>query len=50
LGIVLLAQGKLDEAIDYFRWALQVHPDYPEARENLNIALKLQSKINGAIE
>ena len=50
LGIVLCAQGKLDEAIDYFRRALQVEPDYAEAHKNLNIALKLQSKTNGAIE
>lgn len=38
-GNLLLAQGKLDEAVTEYRRALALHPDFAEAHNNLGIAL-----------
>ena len=35
LGNALVKQGKLDEVIAQFQRALEVHPDFPDARSNL---------------
>jgi tetratricopeptide (TPR) repeat protein len=42
LGIVLQQQGKIDEAIDQYRQALQIDPDYGKARQLLQAALEKQ--------
>ena len=39
IGVILVKQGQLAEAIAHFQQALQSHPDDPEARLNLGIAL-----------
>ena len=38
LGVLLLEQGKLDEAIACYRRALMVQPDFGPARTNLGLA------------
>lgn len=43
LGIALASQGKIDEAIDQFRAALKINPNGLQARENLELALRLKS-------
>jgi tetratricopeptide (TPR) repeat protein len=47
-----LAIGKYDEAIQNYKEALRLQPDSPEARQNLEVALKLkeQVKINKGIK
>jgi tetratricopeptide (TPR) repeat protein len=49
LGLELQSQGKLDEAVNQYRRALQVKPNYVEAHNNLGIALQLQGKPDEAI-
>ncbi len=39
IGVILVKKGQLEEAIAHFQRALQSHPDDPEARDNLGIAL-----------
>jgi tetratricopeptide (TPR) repeat protein len=39
LGVILVRKGQLDEAIALFQKALQDHPDDPETRNNLAVAL-----------
>ncbi|MEW6778018.1 MAG: tetratricopeptide repeat protein, partial [Bdellovibrionota bacterium] len=39
LGAILFAEGNPVEAIDHFRWAIDLYPDSPEAHENLGLAL-----------
>ena len=39
LGVILVRKGQLDEAIAHFQKALQDHPDDPETRNNLAVAL-----------
>jgi len=39
LGIALGMSGRLDEAINQFREALRVKPDFADARRNLEMAL-----------
>jgi len=39
LGILLQNQGKLDQAIESYKKALQINPKFQKARENLNAAL-----------
>jgi Tfp pilus assembly protein PilF len=43
-GAMLGRQGKFDEAADYFNRAIQIDPDYTEARNNLNLALAKKQK------
>lgn len=50
LGSVLVAQSKYDEAIEYYKKALQIRPEYMEAYNNLGVALSEQGKIDEAIE
>jgi tetratricopeptide (TPR) repeat protein len=49
LGMILVAQGKLSEAIDNFREALKLKPDYADAHLNLGVALENQGKHDEAI-
>jgi len=46
---MLLAEGKLDDAISHYRQALQSNPKHPEAHNNLASALAKQGKIEEAI-
>jgi Flp pilus assembly protein TadD len=39
LGILLARSGRLDEAIEQFRQALEIEPGSAEVRRNLDIAL-----------
>lgn len=50
LGAVLCRQGKFDEAADYFNRAIQIDPDYKEARDNLNLALAEKQKTQSKSE
>ena len=43
-------QGKLDEAISYFRRALQTKPEDTEVHCNLGYALELQGRLEEAIK
>jgi len=44
LGIVLARRGQFDEAIAHFRKALEITPDYAEARNNLDLALRMRGQ------
>jgi tetratricopeptide (TPR) repeat protein len=39
LGMLLQKQGNLDEAIESYKKALQIDPNFQKARENLDTAL-----------
>jgi protein O-mannosyl-transferase len=39
LGLALFAKGQKEEAIAHFRTAVEISPDYAEARNNLGLAL-----------
>jgi tetratricopeptide (TPR) repeat protein len=45
----LKEQGKLDEAVACYRRALELKPDYNEARNNLAVALKEQGKLDESL-
>ena len=49
LGIVLLQQGKLDNAIAHYRSALQMQPDSWDAEYNLGTALVAKGQVDEAI-
>lgn len=49
-GLMLEAEGKLDEAISLYRQALQLAPDSAKSHNNLGVALQKQGKINEAID
>jgi len=42
LGIALAGRGQLDAAIAYFQKALEIKPDYADARNNLDLARRLR--------
>jgi tetratricopeptide (TPR) repeat protein len=48
LGVALIRQGKVDEAIRSFSGALQIRPDYAEASHNLKTALQIASELDSA--
>jgi tetratricopeptide (TPR) repeat protein len=49
LGIVLSEQGETDQAIDHYRHAIALRPDYAEAHYNLGRLLAEQGQFNDAI-
>ena len=50
LGVALVAQGKLPEAIQHYERAIQIRPYYARAHNNLGIALAAQGKLPEAIQ
>ena len=50
LGIVLINQGRLDDAIRHFSEALRMNPGNAGTLNNLGMALRNQGKINEAIK
>ena len=50
LGSLLAKEGKLDQAINYYRKALQIEPRFPEAQFCLANALDQQGQLDEAIE
>ena len=49
LGIVLSEQGETDQAIDHYRRAVALRPDYAEAHYNLGRLLVEQGQLDDAI-
>jgi len=49
LGIVLSAQGEADQAIDHYKRAVALRPDYAEAHYNLSRLLVEQNQFDDAI-
>ena len=50
LGNVFLKEKKVDEAIQHYSKAIEIHRDYDDAHYNLGIAFGLQGKYGEAIE
>jgi protein O-mannosyl-transferase len=50
LGLTFSQQGRTDEAIAHFQKALELNPDYVDARNNLGIALDKKGRSDEAIE
>ncbi|MGO9585110.1 MAG: tetratricopeptide repeat protein [Limisphaerales bacterium] len=50
LGTALATRGQLDEALDDFREALQIRPDYAEPHNNLGIILTVRGNLEEAIQ
>ncbi len=50
LGIALQSQGNLDEAIENFRKAILIKPDFVGAYINLGLACEAQGKLDAAVE
>jgi Flp pilus assembly protein TadD len=42
-------QGRFDELIEFLRKTLQLKPNYPDAHNNLGVALKKQGDLAAAI-
>ena len=49
LGLILLREGHLDDAIAHCEQALQINPDFAEAHNNLGIALFQKGELGPAI-
>ena len=49
MGNALTNQGKLDAAIEAYKAALLLNPDYADAYNNMGIALTNQGKLDEAI-
>jgi len=49
MGLVLANRGRIDSAVELFREALRIQPDFAAAHENLARVLILQSKRSEAI-
>lgn len=48
-GVLLLGEGKLDEADKAFRRALEINPSYADAHNNLGTLLERQGKLEEAL-
>ena len=46
----LARPGRLDEAIDYYRKAVQLDPDYAWAHHNLANALRIKGRLDEAYD
>jgi tetratricopeptide (TPR) repeat protein len=49
LGIALLNQGRIADAISQFQATIRSQPDYAEAHNNLGVGLAQQNQIDAAI-
>ena len=49
LGIVLLSQGQVDQAIDHFDEAVRLNPNYAKGHYNLGNALLARGEVNQAV-
>jgi hypothetical protein len=49
-GNALRQKGRVDDAIDYYKFALELDPNYFHARYNLSIALALRGRYDEAVE
>ena len=49
-GEQLAGEGKIDEAIEAFRRAISIDPQYAPAHNNLGVLLRQQGLLNEAIE
>jgi len=50
MGIALKDKGELDAAIDSYKQALKIKPDYAEAHSNMGIALQEKGELDAAID
>ena len=50
LGTTLAAGGRIDEAIEHYRKALEIKPGYAEAHVNLGNAMAARGRMDEAIE
>jgi tetratricopeptide (TPR) repeat protein len=50
LGVAFDWKGKLDEAIEHYKQALQLKPDFPQARERLASALARQKQSKDVVQ
>ena len=50
MGNVFHEQGRLEEAIEAYKKALAINPDYAEAYSNLGVSLHDQGELEEAIE
>jgi Flp pilus assembly protein TadD len=50
LGVIAFQQGKVDEALSYFRRVLEINPDHFESIENTGNGLLAKQDFTGAIE
>ena len=50
MGNILQEQDKLDPAIEAYKKAVTIKPDYPEAYNNMGNAFQEQGKLDAAIE
>jgi len=49
LGTTFVAQGRLDEAVLYYQWALALQPDNTETYLKLGLAFMLQGRLDQAV-
>jgi len=50
LGTAAAVQGRMEEAVGYFRQALTIQPDYPEVLNNLGIIYQSQGNLEEAAD
>ena len=50
MGIILKRNGRVEEAIDNYKKAISLKPDYVQAYNNLGVLYKDNEKYENAIE
>ena len=50
MALALKNQGKLDKAIEAYKKAISIKPDYAGAHSNMGLALQDQNKLDEAIK
>jgi tetratricopeptide (TPR) repeat protein len=50
LGIALAAEGRFDEAIENYRQAIRINPNYSKALDNLGVALAAKGRFDEALK